>query len=130
MLRACVAASCFETRRMRLGEMASSIGAYPFDFDAKSTLELEQLGTLFFDEKRGCGTMTTGAAGAADTMDEAFGYFRQVIVDDMSDVLDVNSSRSDVRGDQHPEPTLLERGERRGTLRLGTVSMNHGGPNS
>ena len=45
----------------------------------------------------------------------------------MSDVLHVNSARSDVRGHQDAITALLKPGERSGALRLRAVAVNHGG---
>ena len=55
--------------------------------------------------------MSTGASGAANAMDEVFGDFGQVVVDDVGDVLHVNSARGDVGGDQDAITSLLEAGQ-------------------
>ena len=67
-----------------------------------------------------------GAAGAADAMNEIFGDFRKVVVDDVGDVLHVNSARGHVRGDEHAILPALKSGECRGSLRLRAVAVDHG----
>ena len=115
---------------MRLLDVCGTVRAYPLDFDAKGAFELEELGTLFLYVEGGSRTMSPGAARAANAMDEAFGHFRQVVIDDMSDVLDVDPAGSDVGGDQDAKTALLEGGKGGGPLRLRAVTMDHGGLNT
>lgn len=89
-----------------------------FDFDAELAFELKEVRALFPQEKRGGDAAFTGTAGAADAMDEVFGDVGEVVVDDVRDVLNVNASSGDVRGDQDAILPALEARESRGALRL------------
>src|ERR1700687_4312975 len=66
-------------------------------------------------------------SGASDSMDKVFGYFRQVVIDDVGDVLNVNSARSEIRGHQNAVTPLLEASQRCCALRLRAVAVNHRG---
>jgi len=72
-------------------------------------------------------TQTILPSGSPDAVNEIFRHFREIVVDDMRDVLHVNSARSQVGRHQHAEASLLEPCEGRGALRLRAVAMNHGG---
>src|SRR5437879_13904766 len=73
-----------------------TVGRNSFDLDAELALELKELRALFPKEKRGGYTAFTGAASAADAVNEIFRDVRQVIVDDVRDVLDVDTASGDV----------------------------------
>jgi len=98
-----------------------------FDLDAELALQLEEIGALFPQEERGGYAAFTGAAGAADAMDEVFSDIGKVVIDNVGDVLDVNAASGDVGGNEHAILSALEAGEGRGPLRLRAVAMNHGG---
>ena len=66
-------------------------------------------------------------AGASNPVDKVFGDFRQVIINDVSNVLHVNSARGHVRRHQNAEAPLLEAGESRAALRLRAIAVNHRG---
>src|SRR4029077_8021015 len=74
--------------------------------------------------------MLACASGAADAVDKVLGYFRQVVVDDVGDVLHVDSTRSKVRGHQNAVTPLLKAGQCAGALRLRAVAVNHRGMNA
>src|ERR1700688_3362803 len=71
--------------------------------------------------------MFAGASGAAHAVDEVFGYFRQVVVDYMGDVLHVNSTRSEIGRNQDAVAPLLKAGKSRCALRLRAIAVNHCG---
>ena len=98
-----------------------------FNLDAELAFELKEVRALFSQEQRGGNAAFTGAAGAADAMDEVFGDVGQVVVDEVRDVLDVNAESGDMGGDKDAILHALEAGEGGGTLRLRAVAMNHGG---
>jgi hypothetical protein len=77
---------------------------------------LEQLGPLLSDEERRSNTALTGSSGATNPVNEIFGYIREVIVDDVGDVRDVDAAGSHIRRDQHPVLPSLKSSECRGSL--------------
>ena len=74
------------------GSSRAIIGAHTLDFDSQGAFELEELGALFFDEQRGSDAVSAVAACTADAVDEIFGDFGQVIINDVGDIFDVNSA--------------------------------------
>ena len=71
--------------------------------------------------------LRSGAAGAADAVNEVLGHLRQVVVDDVGDVVDVQAARSDVGRHQHLEAAFLKSAQGFVTLRLRAVAVNHRG---
>src|SRR5208282_2479473 len=102
------------------------ISSQPFDANAESPLKLKQFGTLLSREKGGSNTMAASSSGSPNAMDEIFRHIWQIVIDDVHDVLYMNSARSEVGGDQNAIASLLKTGKCRGALRLRAVSMNHG----
>src|ERR1700721_1789750 len=102
-------------------------GGDSFNLDAQLALELKEIRALFPQKECGSNAAFSGAACAADAMDEIFGDVGKIIVDDVGDVLDVNAASGDVGGDKDAILPALEAGEGRGALRLRAVAMNHGG---
>ena len=96
----------------RDGSSGAIISAHTLDFDSQCAFQLEELGTLFLDEQRGSYAVSSVAASAADAVDEIFGHFGQVVIDDMGDVFDVNTARRQVSGYQNAIAALLESRER------------------
>ena len=94
---------------------------------AEGTLELEQLGALIPREERGSNAGGAGSSGTADAVDEVLSHLGQVVVDDVSDVFNVDAAGREVRGNQDAEASLLKAFESRGALGLRTIAMNHGG---
>lgn len=73
-------------------QMWKPVRGYPLQMNAELLLELQQVASLLsLEQSRGCAAIP-GAAGPADAMDEILGDFRQVVIDDVSDVVDVNSA--------------------------------------
>src|SRR5882724_11662201 len=75
-----------------------AVGGNSFDLDAELALKLKELRALFPQEKCGSDAAFTCTAGAADAMDEILGDVRQVIIDDVRDVLDVDAASGNISG--------------------------------
>ena len=104
-----------------------AVGGNSFDLDAQLALKLKEIGALFAQKECRGDAAFSGAAGAADAMDEVFGDIRQIVVDDMRDVLNVDAASGDVGGYQDAVLPALKAGEGGGPLRLRAVAMNHRG---
>src|SRR5450830_963834 len=65
-----------------------------------------------------------GAAGAADTVDIVFWNVRQVVVDHVGQLVDVDAARGDVGGDQHLQGAVLEFRQGLGAGRLALVAVD------
>ena len=70
---------------------------------------MKQLGTLFAGEEGGGYAVFSGAAGAAYAVDEIFGYFGQVKIDDVGDAIDVDAARRNVGRNKQPRFTGAKR---------------------
>ena len=99
---------------------------HAFHLDAKRALQLAEFRALFASEERGSYASSASATGATDAVNEILRDFRQVKVNDMHDVFDVNTARSEISGDQHLVAAFLESSQRSISLRLRAVAMNHG----
>lgn len=66
--------------------------------------------TLLLDERQ-CFPALSRATGTADAMDVIFVRRRDIVVDDMRDVGDVDTARSDIGSDKHFYAIALEKGE-------------------
>ena len=95
-----------------------AVGGYSFNFNSELALELEEIGALLAQEKRGGDATFSSAACAADPMDEIFGNVGKIVVDDVSDVLHVDAASGDVGGHEDAILPALESSEGGGTLRL------------
>ena len=93
-----------------------AVGGNSFNLDAELALELEEIGALFAKEKGGGDAALSGAACAADAMDEVFGDVGEIIVDDVGDVLHVDATGCDVGGDEYAILPALKAGEGGGAL--------------
>src|SRR5262249_26639663 len=85
-----------------------SVERGPFAADGPRALPLEQNGGLLLDIKRGGQAGFTCATGAADSMDEVFGFLREVVVDDVRDVVHVDATSGDVGGYEDAIMAALE----------------------
>src|SRR4029078_2517840 len=65
-----------------------------------------------------------GASSAADAMDVVLRCSRHVEVHDVTQGLDVDASRGDIGGDEHPILPALETAERLHPLRLRAVAVD------
>src|SRR6266850_3792829 len=100
------------------GKGTGVIRPHPLDLDAQRTLELEEFRSLLLHIECRSHAVAAVASGAADAMDEVFRHFGQIVIDDVRDILHVNSARSKIRRHQHTEAPLLESRQRRSALRL------------
>src|ERR1700755_3263795 len=60
-------------------------------------------------------------------MDEVFGDLREIEVDDVGDVVNIETAGGDVGGDEDLEASRIETGQRRVALRLAAIAVDHGG---
>ena len=65
-----------------------------------------------------------GTSGSPDTVDIGFRVDRHVEIDHMADLVDIDASRGDIRGDEHRDPTSPEGVHRLGPGILGLVAVN------
>lgn len=98
-----------------------------FDPYAERAFERDKLAALIHAEKRGSEALGTGAAGTSDPVDEILRHVRQIVVDDLRNVVDVNPARGQIGGHEDAMAPLLETGERRGSLGLRAVAMDRRG---
>ena len=77
------------------------------------------------DGDRGAGL--AGAAGAADAVDVVVGMMRDVEIEDVADVGNVEAAGGDVGGDQQLDLAVAERIERGGARRLIQVAVQRRG---
>jgi hypothetical protein len=108
-----------------VGLSRTLVGSQSFDADPKCPLQLEQFGALFSGEQCGRHSAASGPPGSSDTVDEIFSHIRQIVVNDVDDVLDVNSAGSEIRRHEHTVASLLKTGKCCIALRLRAVAMNH-----
>src|SRR6266849_306897 len=99
------------------GNSLNSNPKYPF--------QLEQLCPLFVHEESRSNATLTGSTCTSNTMNEVFGYLGKVIVNDLCDVLNVDAAGSHIRCDEHAVLPPLKSGQRRSSLGLRTVPMDH-----
>src|SRR5260221_4555947 len=104
-----------------------AVGRHSFNLDAELAFELKEIGALFPQEESGSDAAFSGAACAADAMDEVFSDVGKIIVDDVGDVLNVDAASGHVGGHEDSILPALEAGQGGGALRLRAVAMNHGG---
>src|SRR5690606_6359552 len=69
----------------------------------------------------------TGTARTADTVHVVFRHVRQFKVHNLGQLLDVQTTSSNIRGDQHTHFASLEVGQCAGTGTLGLVAVNRSG---
>ncbi|MCW0435410.1 hypothetical protein NB723_000374 [Xanthomonas sacchari] len=86
----------------------------------------QQLG-LVLRHQRNCFTGRTVAAGAADAVHVVLGDHRQVVVDDLGQLVDVDAARGDVGRHQHGDAAGLEVAQCAQALALALVAMDRRG---
>ena len=77
------------------------------------------------DERDG-GAAGAGPARSADAVDVVLGLERQLVVDDVREVLDVEAARSHVRGDEDLDEAAAEGLQGAGPLLLAAVAVDRG----
>ena len=100
---------------------------HAFDAQFQGALDVAEFDDFDSGSQRGSAAGQSSAPGTADAMDEVFSDFGDVIVDDVGDVITVQSAGGDVGGDQYLEAAFLESAEGAVALRLRAVAVNHGG---
>ena len=88
------------------------------DFDAECALKVEDLGALVAGEECRGNAVLAGSASAAYSVDEIFSDLWEVEVDDVGDVVDVDTARGQVSGYQDADSARLEIGQGGGALGL------------
>src|SRR5690606_1363756 len=113
----------------RAGGGGAVIGVVVDDLDAlpDQPLDVAQIGALVGAAERAGAARRAGARGAADAVDVALGFVRQVEVDDVADAVDIDAARRDVGGDQHRRTAAPEIVERALALRLRLVAVDRVG---
>src|SRR6266705_6510671 len=75
-------------------------------------LHLKNFAALIASNQRGSHAFFARASRTAHTMNKVLSNFRQIVIDDVNDVLHVNSARSHVRRHQNLIASLLESRQR------------------
>jgi hypothetical protein len=65
--------------------------------DSKSTLQLKQVSPLIFRNQRRGNSVPSSSPGAPNTVDKIFCNVRQIIIEDVSDILYVDPTGSQIR---------------------------------
>ena len=78
------------------------------------------------DERDGC-SAGTGSTGSADAVNIVLRLVRQLEVDDVWEILDVEAARRHVRGHENLDEASSERLEGAGSLRLAAVAVDRRG---
>src|SRR5215471_11679633 len=95
-----------------------------FHLQPERPLHLKNFAALVPRNQGGRYAFFARAASASHAMNEILRNFWQIVVDDMHDVLHVNSARSHIRRHQNLIASLLESCQSGIALRLRAVSMN------
>ena len=85
----------------------------------------QQLVLVDADQRHGL-TLVACTAGAADAVDIVFRHVRQLEVDHMGQLIDVQAACGDVGGHQHPYRAVLESGQGAGARTLRLVAVDRG----
>ena len=96
------------------------------DFLADESFDGKNVGCIFGNHDGKGVAAVFRAARAPDAMDVVLGMLRDVVVDDMADVRDVQSARGDVGGDEHLEFTFTKTFQRLLAFLLRAVGMQNG----
>ncbi len=97
------------------------------DLELGQLLDLGEARLFLGRDQRGGFALLAGAAGAADAMHVVLGDARQLVVDDVGQVVDVEAARRDVGGDQHAHRAGLEGCQRLAAVLLALVAVDRGG---
>ncbi len=129
-LAACLAATRSALRgRLDLGHGRSikAFGVGLHNGFAQQLFNGMQVFAFFRTDQRDGFTTATGTTGAANAMNIVFGHRRQVIVDHVRQVINVQSARSDVGGHQYAYLIALELMQRLGARTLRFIAVDGGG---
>ena len=101
--------------------------ALDFDLEADVGLDLREHGHIVFAAEADGIAFRAGTRGAANAVDVVFRVVRQVLVEHVADIGDVQAARSDVRGDENGQRAIVERTEHLQTLVLRYVTAHRFG---
>ena len=79
-------------------------------FFTDQLLDIFQIRNLFHIAKGKSDPATPGTTGTADTVHIGFRYIRQIIVDDMRKMVDIDTAGGDIGRDQDTERMILKTG--------------------
>ena len=79
-------------------------------FFTDQLLDIFQIRNLFHIAKGKSDPATAGTTGTADTVHLGFRYIRQIIVDDMRKMVDIDTAGGDIGRDQDTERMILKTG--------------------
>jgi len=108
----------------RRSPFAARVGGNNGQLAAGQLLDVAQILALIGCTQSNGDTARTGTRRAPDPMHVALRNIRQLEVDDVSNFVDVDAARRDVRRDEHARKTLAETVEGRLTLALALVAMD------
>ena len=91
---------------------------------AREAFDVAQLGALIGITQRNRDAGFASAGRAADAMDVSFRHFRQLEIDDVRDLIDVDAARRDIGGDQHADFRAAELLECAFALALALVAVD------
>ena len=91
------------------------------DFLVEQTLDTAQQSAVIGTAKGDGAALRASTRGATDAVYVSFRFHRKVVIDDMSDVVDIKSARGDVCGDEHLKAAAREAGQRACAGRLSFV---------
>ena len=94
------------------------------DLVLRQPLDVAQEAVLVDADQRDRLALGAGAAGAADPVHVVLGHVRQLEVDDVRQLVDVDAAGGDVGRHQHLQVALLEVGERLGARGLALVAVD------
>src|SRR5699024_6136436 len=96
-------------RRIIDGPRAHLLGQFAFaDLLLDELLDLMEFALLLLVDERNGGTRRRGAGRAAKAVDVVLRIVRYIVVDDQSDIFDVDASGHDVRGHEDVDLAVLE----------------------
>src|SRR5690348_4029027 len=93
-------------RRSRI--VVKALSSFAYDSTSNKTFERSQLRMILRGHKADRVANGLGTAGASDTMDVILGMHREIIIYNMRDSVDVDSTRGDVGCHQHADGSRFE----------------------
>lgn len=91
---------------------------------AQQVFYFPQIGSVLRTAERNGVAVRPRPGGAPDAVHVGLGLHGKIVVDHVSDVVHIQSSRRNIGGDQNPETALLEAGQRFGAHGLALVAVN------
>src|ERR1039457_5539134 len=81
---------------------------HSLDLDSEWALDRKQFAALIEGEESGSEAQSAGPAGTSHAMDEVFGHIRQIVGDDLGDVVHVNPAGGQIGRHEDAETPLLK----------------------